>query len=100
MTDWWLLLKNMPLGDEGRDGRKVQCPKCERYFYGENGLNNHNCQKPVNMRAPLTPDENREMVQFLQGFMTNEPSGDVNCPACQGKGTVGEGDPCPVCRGG
>ena len=99
--DWWRVLKNMPIGDEGHNGRKVQCPKCERYFYGEKGLNNHHCQKPMNFNAPLTLDENREMTQFLQQFMApNEQSGDANCPACRGQGMTMEGDPCPICRGG
>jgi RecJ-like exonuclease len=97
---WWYLLKNTPLGDEGRGGRKVQCPKCNRYFYGETGLNNHRCEPVKDLSQPLNLEEEREMQQFLQGFMTQTPSGDTNCPACQGRGTIDEGDPCPICRGG
>jgi|DEB0MinimDraft_3_1074331.scaffolds.fasta_scaffold09168_2 hypothetical protein len=87
------------LGDEGYGGRKVQCPKCERYFYGENGLNNHNCQKPINFNAPISPEEKRDLYQFIMGYANDKPSGDENCPACQGKGEI-DGDPCPLCRGG
>jgi len=95
---WWRVLKNNPIGDEGRGGRKVQCPKCERYFYGDEGLQNHDCRKPINFNAPMTPDDNRDLYQFLFGNQP-QPKGDDSCPACQGKGQI-EGDPCPICRGG
>ena len=101
MSDWWVVLK------EGR--KEVQCPKCKRMFYGENALQNHHCvpNAPVNPRTgdvdyrqPLSPNENKDMYDFLNQFGLNVTQGDANCPACQGKGTIDEGDPCPICRGG
>jgi len=97
LSDWWAVLK---------EGRQVQCPKCNRMFYGENALQNHHCvpNAPVNpqtgevdYRQPLNPQENKEMYDFLNQFGLNVTQGDSNCPACKGKGMI-EGDPCPICR--
>jgi len=91
LSDWWVILK---------EGREVQCPKCNRMFYGENALQNHHCiDANTDYSQELTPQENTDMYDFLGKFGLNVTQGDSNCPACKGKGMI-EGDPCPICRGG
>lgn len=101
--NWWDVIKSNDDADASDLSPKdlarlrtgLQCPECKRRFLSEQGLESHHCRKPINFNEDLTPDENREMADFMRQFGVG--LGDKNCPACKGEGEV-DGEPCPVCR--